>query len=256
MDTDHSKKGVIDNYVMKAMKRLQEQSHKITTPVTKSVHKTLYCNLLEEHSDSCIKGNKKENIPCSAESYHKSHTERNEYYASNFIKEDTQPIVEKSVVTNYNTISQPINNTLLSLSIPQSLAISAFELKPDIIHDFANTIDPSQSLVNIMICYIAVLQSIECYNNDYKNIAGITKTYKNCVIALNKSEGIVRLTNKLVESLPDIKIEQAEKIINAKEKYLIGADMKIRLISDKYNSARKILSFLVELISYIEVIIN
>ena len=96
MDTDHSKKGVIDNYVMKAMKRLQEQSHKITTPATKSVHKTLYCNLLEEHSDSCIKGNKKENIPklpYSAESYHKSHTERNEYYASNFIKEDTQPIV-------------------------------------------------------------------------------------------------------------------------------------------------------------------
>ena len=110
---------------------------------------------------------------------------------------------------------------------------------------------PSQSIINIMIAYVGLLQVTQ--HKECNLVKGVAKTYENCVNVLRNAEIVWQLTSELLNSVQDIGPELAEKIVKIKQKYLIGSDMRPCAISDKYQFAKSILNFLLSFINFIEV---
>jgi len=129
-------------------------------------------------------------------------------------------------------------------------------IKPGTLKSLGNIEKPSQSIINVIICLIGILQTYEPtdWKDDFIKIQSIPKTYENCLNLLkNQTELICRLLYELILKFESITKEQGIKLYKYKQKYLVGSDMRQSLISEKYHSVRTILYFLLDFFTLIEV---
>jgi len=121
------------------------------------------------------------------------------------------------------------------------------------IKSLGETLQPSQSIINIMIAFVVVIKNL----SQDKLGKEVSKTYENSSEILKKAEiyNFIKNQQGIMNFLDSSKLEKLKKILKAKEKYLAGSDMKTSAISQNNQSARVILQFMLCLFDYIEVCI-
>jgi len=130
-----------------------------------------------------------------------------------------------------------------------NLIHAANQITARIIKSITSIINPPQSVVNIIISYVAVL----CLIDQNKSlIEDKRKTYKNCLTALKNIERVQKITIAAIKFVDKLTENQKKKLRKLRNKYLAGWDMRPEAFSDKYYSARVILYFLLSLLDYHE----
>ncbi len=135
----------------------------------------------------------------------------------------------------------------------QRLAAAIRDLSEPTVLSLCRSVNPPQTIVNLIIGYVSLLEKVGRHNMLRKTWEGLSKTYVNCVRALQDVGCIMRHTALLPHSLPQTLDEGLVKILNIRQKYLVGADMKGNLVSSQAPGAQAVLRLLDRAIDFAEV---
>ena len=125
---------------------------------------------------------------------------------------------------------------------------AAIKVTAIVVKDLTMICNPTQSIINIMIALICALKPFDEGNKLHAK----HKIYPNCTEPLKNGKYISKIILKTVDLIETTKEEHKFKLQKIRGKYLVGWDMTPAAFSDKYSSARLVLTYLLILCSYAE----
>lgn len=182
-----------------------------------------------------------------------------------------KPSQHKRCISSYivkRNLNEELSKKIQNEEIP--IKYSELDRKKELMKDAINQIDvltiqnfitiesPPQSVVNILIAFVSLLQRVKpssCVEHlEFKAMLQKTeKTYKNCLFVLRKLQVVHDITHSLFQYAETANEKEMKEILKIKHKYLAGWDMKPAGFSDANYSSRAILLMILRVFDYFEV---
>jgi len=231
----------ISSYIQKAMTRKNPSQHAVSSSVQFEA-KPKNSNDFEKLTATLLNSFQQNETPIFENTGQFTREFNNENFTlskDDFSCENNGNLVKE--ILNKNPEIDP----KISISLRKTELIRATnQISLKTIKSLISTINPPQSIVNIVLAYVSVLVK---FDKTSKLLKIKPKTYENCIKIIENSDLAYKITYETAKICDIFEKDDRQKLLKIKGKYLAGWDMRPSAFSDRYYAARTILQYLINL---------